>query len=57
MSYRKSLAVALVATTVLGGAAYATEQATKPVVTQESAAQRAVDKEAWDAREARYRVG
>lgn len=45
MSYRKSLAVALVATTVLGGAAYATEQATKPVVTQESAAQRAVDQD------------
>ncbi len=45
MFYRKSLAVALVATTVLGGAAYATEQATKPVVTQESAAQRAVDQD------------
>lgn len=45
MSYRKSLAVALVATTFLGGAAYATEQATKPVATQESAAQRAVDQD------------
>lgn len=45
MSYRKSLAVALVATTFLGGAAYATEQATRPVATQESAAQRAVDQD------------
>ncbi|MGE7418204.1 YfdX family protein [Methylobacterium tarhaniae] len=43
MSYRNAVAAALVATTVLGGAAYATEQATKPVATQESAAQRAVD--------------
>ncbi len=45
MSYRKSLAVALVATTVLGGAAYAAEQAAKPAVTQESTAQRAVDQD------------
>ncbi|QRE77508.1 YfdX family protein [Methylobacterium aquaticum] len=45
MSYRKSLAVALVATTFLGGAAYATEQATKPAATQENAAQRAVDQD------------
>ncbi len=45
MSYRKTLAAALVATTVLGGAAYATEQATKPMVTQESAAQKAVDQD------------
>ncbi|MFH6785634.1 MULTISPECIES: YfdX family protein [Methylobacterium] len=45
MSYRKSLVAALVATTVLGGAAYATEQAAKPMVTQESAAQRAVDQD------------
>ncbi|GJD63232.1 YfdX family protein [Methylobacterium frigidaeris] len=45
MFYRKSLAAALVATTLLGGAAYATEQATKPVATQESAAQRAVDQD------------
>ena len=45
MSYRKSLAVALVATTILGGAAYATEQATTPATTHESAAQRAVDQD------------
>jgi hypothetical protein len=45
MSYRKSLVAALVATTVLSGAAYATEQAAKPMVTQESAAQRAVDQD------------
>lgn len=45
MSFRKSLAAALVATTVLGGAAYAAEQATKPMATQESAAQRAVDQD------------
>ncbi|AWN48829.1 hypothetical protein DK419_22790 [Methylobacterium terrae] len=45
MSYRKSLVAALVATTVLGGAAYATEQAAKPAAVQESAAQRAVDQD------------
>lgn len=45
MFFRKSLAAALVATTVLGGAAYAAEQATKPAVTQETAAQRAVDQD------------
>ncbi|KMO40032.1 YfdX family protein [Methylobacterium aquaticum] len=45
MSYRKSLAVALVATTILGGAAYATEQATTPATTHENAAQRAVDQD------------
>ncbi|MEE8631447.1 MULTISPECIES: YfdX family protein [Methylobacterium] len=45
MFYRKSLAAALVATTVLGGAAYAAEQATKPAVVQETAAQKAVDKD------------
>ncbi|SEO58488.1 YfdX protein [Methylobacterium sp. ap11] len=45
MFSRKSLAAALVATTVLGGAAYAAEQATKPAVVQETAAQKAVDKD------------
>ncbi|TNC10490.1 YfdX family protein [Methylobacterium terricola] len=45
MSYRKSLVAALVATTVIGGGAYAAEQAAKPMVTQESAAQRAVDQD------------
>lgn len=45
MFSHKSLAAALVATTVLGGAAYAAEQATKPAVVQETAAQKAVDKD------------
>ncbi len=45
MFSRKSLAAALVAATVLGGAAYAAEQATKPAVVQEIAAQKAVDKD------------
>ncbi|MEH3118727.1 MAG: YfdX family protein [Methylorubrum populi] len=45
MSYRRSLAVALLATTVLGGAALAAEQATPPAVTKETPAQKAVDKD------------
>ncbi|MFD6320098.1 YfdX family protein [Methylorubrum populi] len=45
MTYRKSLAAALVATTVLGSAAFAADQATKPAVTQEAAARQAVDKD------------
>lgn len=45
MTYRKSLAAALVATTVLGGAALAADQATKPTATQETPAQKAADKD------------
>ena len=45
MTYGKSLTAALLATTVLGGAALAAEQATKPAVTQETSAQRAVDRD------------
>ncbi len=45
MTYRRSLAAALVATTVLGGAAFAAEQAAKPAVTQETPAQKAVDQD------------
>lgn len=45
MTYRKSLAAALVATTVLGSAAFAADQATKPAVTQEATAQQAADKD------------
>ncbi len=40
MSYRKSLAAALVATTVLSGAAFAADQAARPAMTQETQAQR-----------------
>lgn len=43
MTYRKSLAVVLVASTMLGGAAYAAEQAAQPPVAQMSPAQKAVD--------------
>ena len=43
MTYRKSLAAALVATTMLGGVAIAAEQATQPPATRMSPAQKAVD--------------
>ncbi|RVU15182.1 YfdX family protein [Methylobacterium oryzihabitans] len=45
MSYRKSLAAALVATTVVGGAAYAAEQTAKPVAMQETTARTAIDRD------------
>ncbi|WP_245239595.1 hypothetical protein [Methylobacterium variabile] len=45
MTCRKSIAAALVATTILGSAAYATEQAAKPAGMQETAAQKAVDRD------------
>ena len=45
MTYRKSLAAALVATTVLGGAAFAAEQGVRPTAAQEAPAQRAVDRD------------
>ncbi|WP_298961668.1 YfdX family protein [uncultured Methylobacterium sp.] len=45
MSYRKSLAAALVATTVLGSVAYAAEQTAKPMAMQETAAQKAIDRD------------
>lgn len=43
MTYRRSLAAALVVTTFLGGAALAAGQATTATVTQETPAQKAVD--------------
>ena len=43
MTYRKSFVAALAITTMLGGAAYAAEQAAKPAVASETAAQKAVD--------------
>ncbi|KTS09836.1 hypothetical protein SB2_03880 [Methylobacterium radiotolerans] len=45
MSYRKSMAAALVLTTILGGTAYAAEQAAQTNGTQISASQAAVDKD------------
>uniref|UniRef100_UPI003F8814A4 YfdX family protein n=1 Tax=Methylobacterium sp. NMS12 TaxID=3079766 RepID=UPI003F8814A4 len=45
MSYRKSMAAALVLTTILGGTAYAAEQAVQTNGTQISASQAAVDKD------------
>ena len=45
MSYRKSMAAALVLTTILGGTAYAAEQAVQNNGTQISASQAAVDKD------------
>ncbi|MGX7706161.1 YfdX family protein [Methylobacterium sp. Gmos1] len=45
MSYRKSVAAALVAATFLGGAAYAAEQAAKPAAMQETPAQKAIDQD------------
>lgn len=46
MTYRKSLAAALVATTVLGGAALAADQAVAPAAIHETAAQKAAGTEA-----------
>ncbi|MEE7505545.1 YfdX family protein [Methylobacterium mesophilicum] len=45
MSYRKSMAAALVLTTILGGTAFAAEQAAQHNGTQMSASQAAVDKD------------
>jgi hypothetical protein len=43
MTYRASLAAAFIATTVLGGAAFAADQATKPALPQETQSQKAID--------------
>ncbi|AWN50809.1 YfdX family protein [Methylobacterium sp. 17Sr1-1] len=45
MAYRKSVAAALVAATLLGSAAYAAEQAAKPAAMQETPAQKAIDQD------------
>ncbi|WP_407528749.1 YfdX family protein [Methylobacterium oryzisoli] len=43
MTFRRSLAAALVATTMVGGVAYAAEKAAQPAATQETPAQKAAD--------------